>query len=124
MTGRDPEKIRRIPDTTGMKNEGLLQKPQQYGYDRSFTLPGAKLVRIGNDDGCTLDEPDAPIGDNAAESRSSPTQPPGYTRWATSVAGNEARLPSGEPVSPFVCTSFSSRPTEHMQLWSPWTRAS
>ena len=26
MTGNDPEKIERIPDTTGMKNEILIQK--------------------------------------------------------------------------------------------------
>ena len=66
MTGRDPEKIGRLPDTTGMKNEVLLQKPQQYGYDRSFTVPGAKLVRVGDDDGCTRDELDAAIGENTA----------------------------------------------------------
>jgi L-seryl-tRNA(Ser) seleniumtransferase len=66
MTGRDRAKIGRLPDTTGMRNEVLLQKQQQYVYDRSFTVPGARLVRVGDDDGCTLDELDAAIGPRTA----------------------------------------------------------
>ena len=66
MTGRDPDKIAQLPDTTGMRNEVLLQKPQQYSYDRSYTVPGAKLVRVGNDDGCTAEQLEGAIGPNTA----------------------------------------------------------
>ena len=44
MTGDDPCKISQLPDTTGLKSEILIQKAHRYSYDRSFTVPGAKLV--------------------------------------------------------------------------------
>lgn len=50
MTGSDPERIRQLPDTSGMKNEFLIQKPTRYRYDRSVTTPGGKLVEVGDDD--------------------------------------------------------------------------
>ena len=66
MAGRDPELIARLPDTTGMKNEVVLQKAQQYTYDRSFTVPGATIVRPGDEDGCTRDQLEAAIGPQTA----------------------------------------------------------
>ena len=66
MTGRDVEKIAQIPDTTGMKSEIVIQKAQRYSYDRSFTVPGAKLVEAGDEDGCSREQLEAIIGDNTA----------------------------------------------------------
>lgn len=66
MTGRDLDKIARIPDTTGMKSEIVIQKAQRYSYDRSFTVPGAKLVEAGDEDGCSREQLEAIIGDNTA----------------------------------------------------------
>ena len=66
MTGRDLDKIGRIPDTTGMKSEIVIQKAQRYSYDRSFTVPGATLVEAGDEDGCTREQLEAAIGDNTA----------------------------------------------------------
>ena len=66
MTGRDLGKIARIPDTTGMKNEIVIQKAQRYSYDRSFTVPGATLVEAGVDDGCSREQLEETIGDNTA----------------------------------------------------------
>ena len=66
LTGNDPDKMDRLPDTTGMKDEIVLQQCQRYGYDRAYTVPGSKLVLAGDDDGCTLDELDAAIGPNTA----------------------------------------------------------
>jgi len=66
MAGRDPDHIARLPDTTGMKNEVVLQKAQQYTYDRSFTVPGATIVRPGDEDGCTREQLEAAIGPQAA----------------------------------------------------------
>jgi L-seryl-tRNA(Ser) seleniumtransferase len=66
MTGRDLDKIGRIPDTTGMKSEIVIQKAQRYSYDRSFTVPGATLVEAGDDDGCSREQLEAAIGDNTA----------------------------------------------------------
>ena len=44
MAGDDDAKIQQLPDTTGMKNEILIQKRQRYWYDRCLQLAGAKLV--------------------------------------------------------------------------------
>ena len=46
MTGDDPGRLERIPDTTGMPNEVLILKSQRYLYDRSIRAPGAELVEV------------------------------------------------------------------------------
>ncbi len=66
MTGRDLDKIARLPDTTGMKNEIIIQKAQRYSYDRSYTVPGAKLVEAGDEDGCTREQLEEAIGESTA----------------------------------------------------------
>ncbi len=66
MTGVDEEKIRRIPDTAGMKNEIVIQKAQRYRYDRCFTMPGARLVEAGDASGCTKEQLAAAIGPRTA----------------------------------------------------------
>ena len=66
MTGRDLDKIAQLPDTTGMKNEIIIQKAQRYSYDRSYTVPGATLIEAGDEDGCTRDQLEAAIGEKTA----------------------------------------------------------
>ena len=46
MTLGDEDKMRRLPDTTGMRNEVVIQKRHRYTYDRALTVPGAKLVEV------------------------------------------------------------------------------
>ncbi len=53
MAGDDDDKIEQLPDTTGMKDEILIQKRQRYWYDRCLQLAGAKLIEFGSDDGTT-----------------------------------------------------------------------
>ncbi len=64
LAGDDREKMGRLPDTTGMKNEFLFQKAQDYGYKRCFTISGAKIVEVGDENGCTVDQMEAGIGPN------------------------------------------------------------
>ena len=66
MAGTDPEKIGRLPDTTGMKNELVIQKKHRYRYDRSYTIAGAKLVDAGDSDGCSPEQLDGAIGPDTA----------------------------------------------------------
>ena len=66
MTGNDPDKMAQLPDTTGLKTEVVLQKQHRYGYDRSYTVAGGKLVEIGDDDGTTLEHLESAIGLNTA----------------------------------------------------------
>ena len=47
IAGKDPVKMDRLPDTTGMKNEVILHKCQRMGYDPALRRTGAKLVEIG-----------------------------------------------------------------------------
>ena len=66
LAGDDPERIRQLPDTTGMKNEFLIQKATRYRYDRSVTVPGGKLVEVGDEDSCTAQQLRDAIGPQTA----------------------------------------------------------
>ena len=66
VAGSDPDKAARLPDTTGMKDEIVLQECHRYGYDRAYTIPGSKLVLAGDEDGCTLEQLESAIGPNTA----------------------------------------------------------
>jgi L-seryl-tRNA(Ser) seleniumtransferase len=50
MTGTNQEFIRRLPDTTGMKTEVIIQKAHRYGYDHAIRNCGTRFVEIGNRD--------------------------------------------------------------------------
>lgn len=67
LAGNDREKMGLIPDTSSFdRNELVFQKGQDYTYKRCFTLAGAKLVEIGREDGCTVEEMEAAIGPKTA----------------------------------------------------------
>jgi L-seryl-tRNA(Ser) seleniumtransferase len=46
VAGKDPEKIRRLPDTTGMKNEVIIPKEHRNGYDHAVRNVGVRLVEV------------------------------------------------------------------------------
>ena len=48
MAGEDPQKIARLPDTAGMKDEVVIQARNRYMFDRCYTLTGAALVEAGD----------------------------------------------------------------------------
>ena len=45
ITGTDPERIRRLPDTAGMKNEVIVQKSHRFAYDHAVRNCGVRLMR-------------------------------------------------------------------------------
>jgi len=49
ITGKDKEKISKLPHTQGMKNEILIHKGQRNNYDTAFETPGGKLVEYENE---------------------------------------------------------------------------
>lgn len=56
IAGKDPEKMRRLPDTTGMKNEIIIQRNLRgaHGgepgmYDRAMEVPGGRFVQVGHE---------------------------------------------------------------------------
>ncbi len=46
VTGDDREKIRRLPDVAGMKDEVVIQKGHRLGYDHAIRNCGVKLVEV------------------------------------------------------------------------------
>ncbi len=66
MVGKDPDRIARLPDTSGLKNEFLIQKPTRYHYDRAVTVPGGKLLEVGGDRETTAAQLEAAIGARTA----------------------------------------------------------
>jgi L-seryl-tRNA(Ser) seleniumtransferase len=46
VTGTDRDKIRRIPDVTGMKSEVIIPKSQRNGYDHAARNVGVRLVEV------------------------------------------------------------------------------
>jgi L-seryl-tRNA(Ser) seleniumtransferase len=46
LTGTDEEKIRRLPDLTGMKSEVIIQKTHRYGYDHAVRNCGIRFVEV------------------------------------------------------------------------------
>src|SRR2546423_9835188 len=46
VAGKDAEKIRRLPDTAGMKNEVIIQKSHRYGYDHAVRNVGVRFVEV------------------------------------------------------------------------------
>ena len=46
LTGTDNEKVRRLPDLTGMKSEVLIQKAHRNGYDHAVRNTGVTLVEV------------------------------------------------------------------------------
>lgn len=46
ITGKNPDFIRRLPDTTGMKNEVIIQKKHRFGYDHAVRNCGIRFVEV------------------------------------------------------------------------------
>jgi D-glucosaminate-6-phosphate ammonia-lyase len=66
MAGADPDRIGRLPDSSGMPNTILIQAAQRYHYQRAVTVPGAKLVEVGTDQGTSAAELEAALGPHVA----------------------------------------------------------
>ena len=47
VTGLDPLKMNRLPDTTGMKNEVVMARSQRNFYDHAVRTAGVTLVEVG-----------------------------------------------------------------------------
>ena len=50
LTGSDTQKIRQVPDLTGMKTEVVIQKAHRTGYDHAVRSTGARLVEVTSEE--------------------------------------------------------------------------
>ncbi len=66
LAGTDPERIRRLPDTTGMRNELVIQRCGRIHYDQALRTAGARLVEVGDAERCAAGEVEAAIGPRTA----------------------------------------------------------
>lgn len=61
VAGADPEKMARLPDTTGMRNEVLVQPSHRNVYDHAVRMVGVKMVEV-----TTRADLEAAIGERTA----------------------------------------------------------
>ena len=61
VTGCDEEKMNRLPDTRGMKNEVVLQESHRVEYDHALRNVGVRLIEVGS-----RQEMEAAIGSRTA----------------------------------------------------------
>ncbi len=47
VAGLDIHKMERLPDTTGLKNEIIVQRPHRNSYDHALRAAGARLIEVG-----------------------------------------------------------------------------
>jgi L-seryl-tRNA(Ser) seleniumtransferase len=66
IAGSDPDRIGRLPDTAGMRNEVVIQRCDRIQYDQALRMAGAVLVEAGEADACTPNEVEAAIGPRTA----------------------------------------------------------
>ena len=46
LTGKDPKKVKQLPNTDGMKNEVIIQESHTIGYAQALTNVGAKVFKV------------------------------------------------------------------------------
>ena len=46
VAGNDRSRIRRLPDTTGLKNEVLVQRTHRIGYDHAIRNAGVRMIEV------------------------------------------------------------------------------
>jgi len=61
LTGKDPEKIKRLPDITGMRSEVIIQKTHRNAFDHAIRNCGVRLVEVE-----TPEELEAALSDKTA----------------------------------------------------------
>jgi len=50
VAGADPEKMKQLPVTTGLKNEVIMFKQSRNDYDHAYRLVGARIVQVDTPD--------------------------------------------------------------------------
>lgn len=66
VTGGDSAKMARLPDTTDMKAELLIQARHRYKYERAATVAGPRLREVGDAQGTTARQLEEAIGSETA----------------------------------------------------------
>ena len=114
IAGTDPERIRRLPESDGMRNEIVIHRSHRINYDQMFRLAGGRLVEIGLPAGTEPWELERAMTDRTAavawvDSRYTAS---GALNFETVVATAHA---SGIPV--IVDAASTLPPVDHLRCW-------
>lgn len=94
ITGLDPAKMDRLPDTTGLKREVIMAKAHRNHYDHAVEAAGGKIVEVGTEDACRPDQLEAAINQQTAAIFFLPDWPQGGLSLAAAVEiGRKHRIP-------------------------------
>jgi len=66
IAGSDPARMAQLPDTTGLKDEIIIQNSHRFAYDQAYRVAGAKLVGVGTGRSCHLWQLDAAYTERTA----------------------------------------------------------
>ena len=66
ITRGDVAAVRRLPDTTGLKDELVIQKLHRGPYSHMYVFTGARFVEVGNVNSCLPEELEAALTDRTA----------------------------------------------------------
>lgn len=66
VAGNDPKAIGQLPDTTGLKNEVIIQKSHRNGYDHAVRQIGVKVIEVGTETETTREDFEKAINANTA----------------------------------------------------------
>jgi L-seryl-tRNA(Ser) seleniumtransferase len=118
IAGADPAKIRRLPDSHGMRNEIVIQRAHRFAYDQAYRVAGGVLVEIGLARRTQPDELEAALTERTAAVAHlvAPfTSPPGTLAVEQVIAIAHAR---GVPVIVDAASMLPPREnlTKHLRL--------
>jgi L-seryl-tRNA(Ser) seleniumtransferase len=111
MTGKDEARIEQLPDTTGMKDQILIQRAGRIKYDRCVTIPGAKLVEVGDPDKTTVAQFDAAFSDRTCAVHFLATG----TRPGSLPLGEVIRIAHAHDVPVIVDAAGQTYPTDELK---------
>jgi L-seryl-tRNA(Ser) seleniumtransferase len=117
ITGTDPVKIRKLPNSEGMANEVIIHRMHRIGYDQMFRAAGGRFVEIGMPRRTEEWELEDAIGEQTA-----------CVIWIDSPATAPGPLPFGKVVEiahrnhvPVVVDAASTLPPmHHITRWIAW----
>jgi uncharacterized pyridoxal phosphate-dependent enzyme len=66
IAGDDPKAIVQLPDTTGLKDGIVIEACRRIRYDQALRTAGARLIEVGDENGCTPEQMEAGIDDRTA----------------------------------------------------------
>lgn len=66
IAGSEPAKMAQLPDTTGLKDEIVIQNSHRFAYDQAYRVAGATLVGVGSGKSCEPWELEAAFNERTA----------------------------------------------------------